>query len=334
MWRFLYLLALLVHVGSHAQDIHYSMYEFSPLNMNPATVGQFNGTWRFTGNHRHQWKAVTVPFTTYSLSADTREFLDRGRWNGGIQINQDRAGDSRFNTFEFKLNAGYALPVNKDSTLTISIGIQPGISNRNIDYSSLQFDDQYNGFRYDAGLNNNENFLRSSRTYFNLGAGLLGRYRLNERIFLDAGIGAFNLIQPKQSFFNDQNIVLDTRFSFHASGDIYLNEKIDLLPIIRIMTQGKFNEWITGAKVRYTLQDAKGIYQAVYLGTYYRNRDATFITTGLDYNNWRFALSYDINISTLTPASNNRGAFELAFMYLLKIYRPSYVQRRICRDFM
>ena len=58
-----------------AQDIHFSLWDMSPLNLNPAMTGQFDGDYRFNGNHRNQWSSVTVPFTTYSLSGDASSVL-------------------------------------------------------------------------------------------------------------------------------------------------------------------------------------------------------------------------------------------------------------------
>ena len=56
---------------SFAQDIHFSQFNNSPLNLNPAQTGLFNGDWRFVGNLRNQWSSVPVPYRTFSLSTDT-----------------------------------------------------------------------------------------------------------------------------------------------------------------------------------------------------------------------------------------------------------------------
>ncbi|MEK7227019.1 MAG: type IX secretion system membrane protein PorP/SprF, partial [Bacteroidota bacterium] len=44
-----------------AQDIHFSQFLSSPMNLNPALAGQFDGDHRFVMNHRNQWSSVTVP---------------------------------------------------------------------------------------------------------------------------------------------------------------------------------------------------------------------------------------------------------------------------------
>lgn len=319
---------------SWAQDLHYSLFDMTPQNLNPATTGQFDGDYRFVGNHRHQWRAVTIPYTTFSIAADVRDFMPGKNFHTGLQVNQDRAGDSRFNTFMANWSLGYSKYMNDDSSFVLSGALQPGVTNRNIDYSDLRFDNQYNGWTYDASLSNNESFQRESRTYFNLSTGIYGQYTIDDEKKINMGFSVFNLTSPKQSFFNEDAIKLDTRWVLHGGGDFAINTDFDVVPSFQLMGQGTYRELLFGSKVRYTLQDMRGVYRAVYGGVFYRNKDAGFLMAGMDYDNWRFAASYDINLSTLKPASNGRGALEFALIYILKIYNPEIVQRRICRDFM
>ena len=51
-----------------AQDIHYTQFYASPLNLNPAAAGSFNGDYRFAANYRNQRSSLGTPYTTMSLS--------------------------------------------------------------------------------------------------------------------------------------------------------------------------------------------------------------------------------------------------------------------------
>jgi len=51
-----------------SQDIHFSQFESSPLNLSPAQTGSFNHDFRLITNHRNQWQSVTVPYLTLSAS--------------------------------------------------------------------------------------------------------------------------------------------------------------------------------------------------------------------------------------------------------------------------
>ncbi|MCB9187762.1 MAG: PorP/SprF family type IX secretion system membrane protein [Flavobacteriales bacterium] len=319
---------------SISQDIHLSMWDMSPLNLNPANTGMFDGDYRINANHRNQWSSVTVPFTTYAISADAKNVLGHKPYSAGLQINQDRAGDSKFNTFQVNLSGAYALDLNGDSLNQLSFGTQLGITNKNLTYNPLQFDVQYDGFQYDASLPNQENFARASRVYANLGLGVGYFRKLDVRKVIQGGISAYNLLKPKQSFFNDDDIRLDVRYNFNINAEWKLADKWDLLPNVLLSSQGKYKELNLGANARYVLTDFMGMYRAVWAGVFYRNKDATFISIGMNYDAWKVGISYDINLSTLKPASNLRGGFEIGVQYIIKFAKPQRVMHRICPDYI
>lgn len=328
------ILIFVLTIMGYTQDIHLSMWDLSPLNLNPANTGQFDGDYRFNANHRNQWSSVTVPFTTYCLSADAKNILGHKPYSAGIQINQDRAGDGRFNTFQVNLNGAYALELQKDSLHQISFGGQLGFTNKNLTYDPLQFDAQYDGFQYVASLSNQESFARASRSYLNAGIGVSYFKQIDHRKVIRGGISAFNLLKPQQSFFNNSDIKLDVRFNFHAMAEWKLADKWDALPTILLSSQGKYKELNVGGNVRYVLTDFIGMYRAIWGGIFYRNKDAAFISLGMDYDAWKVGLNYDLNVSTLKPASNLRGGFELAVQYIIKLAKPQRVMHRICPDYL
>ncbi len=317
-----------------AQDIHFSQFDLSPLNLNPGLTGQFDGDYRFVGNYRSQWASVTEPFKTMSIAADGKNILGKKNYAAGIQINQDRAGDSRFSTFQVNLSGAYLKPISDDSLHNLSIGVQAGLTNRSLDYDPLMFDVQYNGFSYDPNLPNQETFQRESRTYLNLHTGLGYHWKVAHRKTITAGIAAFNLTKPKQSFFNDDGIKLDRRIVLHANAEWKVHDKINVLPSMLSMFQGTYQEVVFGGSGKYILTDFMGIYRTVWLGLFYRNRDAGFITAGMDYDAWKVGISYDINVSTLVPASNKRGGFEFAVIYIIDKTPPKRIMHRICPDYI
>jgi hypothetical protein len=81
------------------------------------------------------------------------------------------------------------------------------------------------------------------------------------------------------------------------------------------------------------LQNAKS-YRALYAGLWYRNKDAAYLSIGMDYQDWFVGISYDINFSKLVPASNLRGGFEIATRYILHHFKPKKVNHRVCPDFI
>jgi hypothetical protein len=54
---------------------------------------------------------------------------------------------------------------------------------------------------------------------------------------------------------------------------------------------------------------------SVNLGGIYRWNDAFIPVVKLDYQNFSFGLSYDVNVSKLKTASQSKGGFELTISY-------------------
>ena len=48
----------LVVFNLNSQDIHFSQFYMSPLNLNPAMTGVMNGNIRLTGNYWNQWASA------------------------------------------------------------------------------------------------------------------------------------------------------------------------------------------------------------------------------------------------------------------------------------
>ncbi|MBK9459020.1 MAG: type IX secretion system membrane protein PorP/SprF [Sphingobacteriales bacterium] len=53
-----------------------------------------------------------------------------------------------------------------------------------------------------------------------------------------------------------------------------------------------------------------------YAGLWYRYRDALAPLVGVEVNDYRILLSYDINISTLRTATQGRGGLELSLVHV------------------
>src|SRR5258708_30944847 len=51
-----------------AQDPGFSQFFASPLTLNPALTGKFNGVVRVAGNYRNQWPSINNPFFTPTIS--------------------------------------------------------------------------------------------------------------------------------------------------------------------------------------------------------------------------------------------------------------------------
>jgi len=80
----------------HAQDIHYSQFGRSPLNINPALTGLFKGDIRFIGNYRSQWNKIPVNYMTFSGGVDQKfinSSMKNSLFSAALYLNHDEAGD-------------------------------------------------------------------------------------------------------------------------------------------------------------------------------------------------------------------------------------------------
>lgn len=337
LFRFSFLVFLaqaLFLCPAFSQDIHFSQFLNSPMNLNPAQAGAFDGHYRFVGNFRRQWRSVTVPYQTYGFSADAAHIAGLKNTGAGFSMYNDQAGDSRFSTTQINLAGAYFLKLNKDSSQFLSFGLQSGITQKRIDYSSLNYDNQYDGSSYNPDLLSGEAFSNSGRLYMNMNAGISWMYRIDQRNNFSAGTSLFNINRPSQSFFGDRNIRLDRRLNFHAAAQRKIGKQTDILPAILWMGQGTYREFIIGSSVKYILNDHPYNYRAIYGGLWTRAGDAGYVTIGMDYNSLHATISYDLNYSRLRPASNLRGGFEFSVIYIIRDLLPKRMSYKICPDYI
>ena len=321
---------------SFAQDIHFSQFNNSPLNLNPAQTGLFNGDWRFVGNLRNQWSSVPVPYRTFSLSIDTRwknEIL-QGIPAVGLLVNTDKSGDSKLTTINVFLPIDYIKKLNKDSTHFISFGIQPGLTTKSFNPSNLSFDNQYDGDAYNPALASGENFSSYRITYFDIGGGIAYLYKMNNRKMVNVGISLQHMTRPKQKFYSDGTDRLDIKTAFSGMSEFPVSEQLDLVPSFIYQHQGKYNETTVGSFAKYLLTPVDGMTSAISLGAFYRLKDAFIIAATMDYKNFNVGMSYDINTSKLSAATNHRGGFEISVIYIFKKVIPFVAKKRVCPIYM
>src|SRR5690554_2606180 len=146
-----------------AQDIHFSQFHRSYLNLNPAFNGSFDADYRLNANYKNQWSSISEPYKTISFSAEAKSiFKKQNNIHIGLILFNDEAGLGGLQTTQFALNIAYSYKLNYDSTLILKAGIQSGINARSINFDRFKFDRQYDGSSFNPNLGSGENFDRSS----------------------------------------------------------------------------------------------------------------------------------------------------------------------------
>lgn len=309
-----------------AQDIHFSQFYNSPMNLNPALAGVFSGDVRFIGNYRNQWESVPVPYLTFSGAYDTKIFsklAPNGYFAAGGVFNYDKQGTGELRLTQISLTGSYTHQLSDYSFLTA--GVQIGSLSRAFNMDGLTFENQFNGDVFDPGLDPRENFENTSKSFLDFGTGLNFQIQNDNGFSINIGSGLFHLSKPQQNFYNQTASELPFRITGYLIGITKLNPKMDLQFRLVSQFQGSYHEYLGGSALVYKLNDARGKELSLSLGTNYRyadESDAIIPTLGIKYMMWYAELSYDINMSQFTEATNGVGGPEISIIYTITKVKP------------
>ncbi len=314
-----------------AQDSHYSQFYAAPLTLNPALTGAFEGRYRVSAIYRDQWRSVLdEPIQSYSVAGDFR-FSPRKRRvvedaiGLGLVFNNDRVGVADFNTTQIALSLAYhkSLGVNNDQFL--SAGFQAGITQRNVNYGALTFQDQFDGFSGYTGATL-EDLPANNFAYLDLSAGVNYTAKLGRKSNLYAGAAIHHFAQPVVSFDRDKEDgdLLYSRISAQVAANLPIGgrqSRVSFLPRVLVAKQGPHFETTIGGSFR-SLMGVNGG-SAFHVGSWVRpvrstsgtNLDAAVALVGFEVNNVLIGLSYDLNLGALS-ARQRQGAFEISIAYL------------------
>lgn len=314
-----------------SQDIHFSQFDETPLQLNPANAGlQYDV--RAIGNYKSQWQSVNAPFKTFAFSGDMRLLKNKKNHLGlGINFFSDNSGSSQIKTNQVNLSFSGIVAVNDKSFL--SGGLMAGYAQRSLNRTAYSWNNQYNGMAYDASIASGEPVSFNNFGYLDLGLGVAYSYgskemymTANDAKSFNIGVSVFHPNQPKYSYYSD-NTKLYAKLVFHGDGAFGLkNTNLVLKPSYIVFIQGPTKEITPGMTFQYVMQDAskytgKKKFTAFSLGGYYRAKDAFIALAKFEYDSYSIGFSYDVNMSQLRTVSSTRGGFELSL-------RAAFNQRR------
>jgi type IX secretion system PorP/SprF family membrane protein len=319
---------VLMHQAVKAQDIHFSQYAETPSSINPALAGVVYNT-RVSANFKDQWSAVAIRYRTYGLSFEQtikHRKLKSNYFAIAANIFRDEAGDAQLRTLNPNLGFAYFQKINKQ--MKVSGGLQSGFFYRTIDVSQLRWGEQYDGYSYNPELPSGEpSTPRSAITAFDIGAGVNLNYLQSDKFLsskdaakFDVGFAAYHYGLSRNSFIITSE-KLKTRFCTYFNGDFNIPNSINaIMPSFLYMRQGSSSEFIAGALFKFILGDPStytGLKKprALSIGGYYRFKDAIIPSILFQYNRYAYGISYDFNVSPLTPASKRRGGLEFMLRY-------------------
>ncbi len=303
---------------SHTQDIHYSQFFNSPLNLNPALTGVFAGQQRVTANYKGQWASVPVDYSTFSVAYDrnfNEEADSTGFFSVGVLLNYDQAGAVDLNLLNVGLNASYSLKLNEKSLL--SPGVQIAFNSRRYDFDKVATQNQWNGDFRDINIPA-EISQDEAISFVDLSVGLNYHRQTSYRDYLDIGVGFFHVAGPEQSF-NKGNFTssLNRKVSVYGISSFEVASKLDILLNALYSNQVTYEEIVLNAQGKIYLNKNKERNIALHLGLGYRVADAFYPMIAIQYQNIYASFNYDINISDFSHATGQQGGPELHFRYMI-----------------
>lgn len=312
---------------SQDRDLHFTQYGMSPINLNPALTGIFNGDIRYTGNYRNQWSTVPVSYNTVSLAYDQKIYnvkLKNGLFGVGGIFNYDQAGDSKLRALQLQLAGSYTQRLTQRNFLTL--GLSAGVSQRAFNDGSLKWDEQYQNGQYNSSNPITESFANLSKLYPDFGLGLNWHYQVpnSKRTQFDFGASYFHLHSPNVSFYDDASVSIKPRLSVQLGSSFKVAPKFDIIVNANYYAQGESDQAIAGGGIRYHFDDRIGREMALQLGAEYRflQKDAWAPVLTCYYRQWKVGLSYDVNISEFERATNGNGGPEIGIMYIITKVKP------------
>lgn len=327
----------LAYTTAQAQDLHFSQFYESPLTLNPALCGAFNGTVLGEANYRSQWASVMgsgSAFTTMGATVELQNLSKkwkRGYFSPGLSFFKDRSGDAQIGTTEITGTLATGIFLNSKSIL--AAGLQAGWAQHSINLFNLQWGEQFVNGEYDPNAPTGEATMGSTYSYIDMSGGVLYKYSSgevnmtnNNEFKINAGAAVFHVNQPDISFYGQGSAgsSLYMRYVAHAFVQFGIPRScVSLIPGFVFYSQGPSTELNTGIKLRYYVLKEESKYTgyskgglAFELGAYYRWNDAAIFTMEMKLRSYAIGFSYDINTSQLNTATSGRGAIELSLRYI------------------
>ncbi len=330
-----FIVAIVIAISVNAQDRLFSQFYASPLTLNPALTGAFEGRYRVSAIYRDQWAAALEdPYATFSTALDLRWRLgeNKSKYKDfasiGIMFFNDKAGALDFSTTQISISGAYHKALDIKNTQYLSLGFQAGVSQRNINYADVTFEDQFNGT---TGFSNpsNERLPENNFAFgdYSVGLNYVFSPRYSKSRFF-AGGAMHHITKPTVSFYHNDDPEtslpennLATRYSVQLSAYVPLTDAIQLQPRAIFDSQDEHLKLDAGLNVRINTSEYRNI--AMHIGGYVRpvkdfddsyRMDAVVALLGIELNNVLLGMSYDLNMGELSDF--NRRTFELSIAYL------------------
>lgn len=322
-------LSLLLAGSAAAQDVHFTQYFTSPLTLNPGMTGLVPDDSRVAANYRNQWSSVSKkPYITGTASFDIailKGKLPEGDAIGlGVMMLYDKSGSGGLTNTSTGLSLAYHKGFGRDKLQHLSFGVQGVLVQKHLDFSLLTFEDMINPATGQAQFQTHQTLTNGDLSYPDFNVGLMYSGKVSDHATAYAGLSYYHVTQPVESFLND-NYQIHSRTSAYLGGSFDLNERTIMYASALYQTQASATEVLLGAAAGFIMNPGHDLdYQrntVLYVGGWYRYNDALAPYIAIEWSKMRIGLSYDVNVSSFSPATRGMGGYEISLLYFGHINR-------------
>lgn len=314
--------------AAFAQDVHFTQFDATPLLVNPAFTGAFDGRLRVAAIYRDQWRNAMggeAAFKTVAASVDApivRDLSVDDYLAAGVQFYNDRAGFANLSNNSVMASIAYHKFLGSGPAgprTSLSVGLQGGYTQKSIDISKLYFGNEFQNGIFQQGTSGLG--LENRTNYFTVNAGVAFSHAFGENFGISLGAGASNLNQPRESFLQKANsqVGLSRRYTGQAGAIVYTGERFSIRPGVLYQYQASSSELVAGSEFNYIVgnPEFRTFATKVFAGGWWRKDDAVMFTAGVEVKGLRIGASYDYNTSALKSATGGNGGFEVSLRYLM-----------------
>jgi len=304
------------------QDRHYSMFNESPMALNAGATGLFPGNVQAFTSYRNQWSSISPNlFQTISAAIDAKVYQkDRFYIAAGLNFYDDKGGDSNLKTSIYNLSLGAGIEIDRDQFL--AIGFQPSYYQRSADLSRLTWGNQWSGENFNVLQPSGEASFAENLIKFDLNSGVYYYGQVKDNLMVTLGGSVSHILRPRVGFVNPDE-KLYRKYLINGSMEYGISgSKIYIDPSAYVFFQGPNRSVALGADLKYMFQESSkftGYFdeKSILIGLYYRSVDSFYAKLGLNWAGISFGAAYDINISSLSIATNGLGGMEFFLRYRL-----------------
>jgi type IX secretion system PorP/SprF family membrane protein len=329
------LLFSIILLTASAQDPNFSQFFASPMTLNPAMTGKFSGDFRIAGNYRNQWPTINNAFTTYTVSADfgvlKNNIPEIDQFGAGVMGFSDQSGNGILKNNYLGVSTAYHKGLDENGFNQIGVGFQGTFVNKRLDITNLKFEDQLTSLGFTGVTSEVFSANQISLSYFDLNAGILFNGTSNGDNNYYAGVSMYHINRPKETFQGGQ-FFIPARVTFQAGGMLPVGEYDGVHFSANHSRQANATNTVIGGAYMLNLNADNYSPTNLYVGSWFRFGDAIIPYVGLEFGEFRIGTTYDVNVSSLKPASNMRGGAEISLIYVKQPRDPN-AKKLLCPKF-